>query len=146
MKKFKFFNVYLVLLLALFVNACDGLGDGNNVKSFDYELRGTWVSNETGVYSGSLIIDVNTITIYDYGEDWLSYLLNDDSKRPFRDFPKKVPLKGYSEEKKIFIEYGDTVQNGIPYLLTETASPNKTKILEFDFGGRKERLQMSENP
>jgi hypothetical protein len=145
MKNFRFFNIYIVLLSVFFIYACDGLGDGSKVKSFDYDLQGKWVSNQTGLYSGSLKIDFDTITIYDYEEDWLS-LVSDDSKRPFKDFPRNVRLKGYSEEKKIFIEYGDTVQNGIPYLLTETASPNKTKILEFNFGGRPEMLQLAETP
>jgi hypothetical protein len=61
---------------------------------------------------------------------------------PFKDFPKRVALKGYSEEGKIFIDYGGAAQ-GIPYIYTETGSyPSKVKLLEFDFGGRKEILQM----
>jgi hypothetical protein len=52
-----------------------------------------------------------------------------------------VPLKGYSEEGKIFIEYGDAAQDGIPYIYTELGDyPNKYKLLEFSFGGRKEIL------
>jgi hypothetical protein len=52
-----------------------------------------------------------------------------------------VQFKGYSEDGKIFIEYGGA-QNGIPYTWTETGSyPGKYKLLEFDFGGRKEILQ-----
>jgi hypothetical protein len=102
---------------------------------------GTWVSNETGLYSGSLKIDLDTITIDGYGEDWTS-LVGDDSRRPFKDFPKRVPLKGYSEEGKIFIDYGDTAQNGSPYIYAEVgAYPQKFKLLEFSFGGRKEILQ-----
>jgi hypothetical protein len=108
-------------------------------------LRGTWVSNEAGLYSGSLKIDYDTITIDGYGEDWTS-LVGDDSKRPFKDFPKRIPLKGYSEEEKIFIEYGETAQNGIPCIYTETSSyPDEYKLLEFTFGGRKEILQYVEN-
>jgi len=145
MKKYKFFAVYTVLLSALLINACDGQGGGGSQpKSFTNDLRGTWVSNESGLYSGSLKIDVNTITIDGYGEDWTS-LVGDDSKRPFRDFPRRLPLKGYSEEGKIFIEYGGTV-NGIPYIYSETGTyPNKYKILDFNFGGRSEKLQLKEN-
>ena len=110
-------------------------------KSFDSKLRGTWISNETGLYSGSLKIDYDTITIDGYPEDWTS-TVGDDSRRPFRDFPKRVPLKGYSEDGKIFIEYGETAQNGIPYVYTELGSyPQKYKLLEFSFDGRKEILQ-----
>jgi hypothetical protein len=113
-----------------------------DLKSFDSKLRGTWISNESGLYSGTLKIDYDTITIDGYGEDWTS-LVGDDSKRPFKDFPKRIPLDGYSEEGKIFIEYGGTEQEGIPYLYTETGSyPREYKLLEFTFGGRKEILQM----
>jgi hypothetical protein len=139
-KNLRFFAVCISFLSALFSISCDDLPTGD-FKSFDSGLRGTWVSNETGLYSGSLKIDFDTITIDSYGEDWTS-LVGDDSKRPFRDFPKRVPLKGYSEEGKIFIEYGDTAQDGIPYIYTELGDyQNKYKLLEFSFGGRKEILQ-----
>ena len=140
MKNFMPLTVYMFLLSALSIISCDGLMTGD-FKSFNYDLRGTWVSNETGLYSGSLKIDYDTITIDGYGEDWTS-LVGDDSRRPFKDFPKRVPLKGYSEEGKIFIEYGETVQNGIPYIYTELGNySQKYKLLEFSFGERKEILQ-----
>jgi hypothetical protein len=140
-KNLRFFAVCISFLSALSIISCDGLPTGD-YKSFDSGLRGTWVSNETGLYSGSLKIDFDTITIDGYGENWTS-LVGDDSKRPFKDFPKRVPLKGYSEEGKIFIDYGDTAQNGIPYIYTELVGDysNKYKLLEFSFGGRKEILQ-----
>jgi hypothetical protein len=143
MKKYKFFTVCIVFLSVLFKNSCNI--PASDIKSFNSDLRGTWVSNEqNGLYSGTLKIDADTITIDGYGEDWTS-LVGDDSKRPFRDFPKRVPLKGYSEEGKIFIEYGGTV-NGIPYIYSETGTyPNKYKILDFNFGGRSEKLQLKEN-
>jgi len=140
MKKFRFVAICVILLSAFFINSCDNL-ISDDYKSFDSRLRGKWVSNESGLYSGSLIIDNNTITIDGYGEDWTS-LLGDDSKRPFRDFPKRVPLKGYSEDSKIFIDYGNYLQDGIPYIYTEGGTyPQKYKLLEFSFGGRKEILQ-----
>lgn len=59
-------------------------------------------------------------------------MAGDDNKRPFKDLPKKVPLKKYSEEGKIFIEYSGVVQNGIPYIFTETGTySQKYKLLEF---------------
>jgi hypothetical protein len=68
--------------------------------------------------------------------------MGDDSKRPFKDIPKRVPFKGYSEEGKIFIEYGEIAQDGIPFIYTEVGTyPQKYKLLEFFFGGRKEILQ-----
>jgi len=145
MKKYKFFTVCIVLLSALFTNSCNI--PASNIKSFKYDLQGTWVSNEqTGLYSGTLKIDANTITIDGYGENWLTLLSGDENKRPFKDFPKRVPLKGYSEEGKIFIEYGGTVKDGIPYVYSETEIyPNKYRLLEFTFGGRKEILELAEN-
>jgi hypothetical protein len=133
------FAACIVLVSVLFIASCDLEWTPEN--SFAYDLRETWVSNETGLYSGTLKIDSNTITIDGYGEDWVS-LVGDDSKRPFKDFPKRVPLKGYSEEGKIFIDYGGLVQNGIPYIYMELGTyPQKYKLLEFTFGGRKEILQ-----
>jgi hypothetical protein len=137
MKNFLLIAVCTVLS-ALFTSSCN-LPAGD-FKSFDSRLRGTWVSNEPGLYSGTLTITIDTITIDGYGEDWLS-VVGDDSKRPFKDYPKRMPLKGYSEEGKIFIDYGGATQ-GIPYIYTEGSYPSKVKILEFNFGGRKERLQM----
>jgi hypothetical protein len=143
MKKPNIFAITIVLLSILFFNTCDGLVTDGNFKSFDRKLRGTWVSNDSGLYSGTLIITSDTITIDGYGEDWTS-IVGDDSKRPFKDIPKRKPIKGYSEEGKIFIEYGDAAQNGIPYVYTEGGTYSKGyKLLEFTFGGRKEILESS---
>jgi hypothetical protein len=140
MKSLKAFAVTLILLPVLFISSCDGTYI-DDTKSFERKLRGTWVSNETGLYSGSLKIDSYTITIDGYGEDWTS-LVGDDSKRPFRDFPKRVPLPGYSEEGVIYITYRDTPQDGIHFTYSEVGSyPQKYKLLEFYFGGRRETLQ-----
>ena len=142
MKKFRPFALCIFLLSAIFASSCGAVPSGE-YKSFHNDLRGTWVSNESGLYSGTLIIDVDTIIIDGYGEDWTS-LVGDDSKRPFRDFPKRVPLKGYSEEGKIFIEYGSIEPEGIPYIYTESGNyQEKYKLLEFSFGGRKEILQFT---
>jgi len=140
MKNFKFLAVCITLLSSIFISTCDGQMTDNS-KSFDKKLRGTWVSNETGLYSGSLKIGYDTIIIDGYGEDWTS-MVGDDSRRPFRDFPKRVPLNGYSEDGKIFIEYGGAEQDGFSYVYTELGSyPQTYKLLEFTFGGRKEILQ-----
>jgi len=137
----KKFNECISLLVVILITSCNLEYNPGNYKSFDNKLRGTWVSNETGLYSGSLKIDSDTITIDGYGEDWIS-MVGDDSKRPFKDFPKRVPLKGYSEEGKIFIEYGETALDGFLYVYTELGTyPQKYKLLEFSFGGRKEILQ-----
>jgi hypothetical protein len=98
----EFFAIFFVLLFAFFLNSCDGLYTGD-YKSFESRLRGTWVSNETGLYSGLLTIDYDTITIDGYGEDWTS-LVGDDSKRPFKGFPKGISLNGYSEKEDIQLQ------------------------------------------
>jgi hypothetical protein len=140
-KNLRFSTIIIILLSSPLLSACNGLMTDGSFKSFDYKLRGTWFSNDSGLYSGTLKIDSDTITIDGYGEDW-AYMVGDDSKRPFKDFPKRVPLKGYSEEGKIFIEYGETALDGIPYVYTEVGTyPQKYKLLEFSFGGRKEILQ-----
>jgi hypothetical protein len=140
MKSYRLFVVCIILLSVLFTVSCNV--PASDYKSFNYVLQGTWVSNDPSLYSysGTLKIDFDRITIDGYGEDWVS-VVGGDSKRPFKDFPKRVALKGYSEEGKIFIEYGGAAQ-GIPYIYTEGTYPSRYKILEFDFGGRKERLQM----
>jgi len=144
MKNHRTFAICIFLLSAIFFSSCGGFPSGGDVNSFHKNLRGTWVSNEPGLYSGTLIINTDTITIDGYGEDWIS-LVGDDSKRPFKDFPKRVALKGYSEEGKIFIKYSSNESEGIPYIYTEVGNyQNKIKLLEFSFGGRKEILQCKE--
>ena len=138
MKNHKVFTFCLFLLSAFLISSCGGFPSSDDVNSFHKNLRGTWVSNDPGLYSGTLIIGTYTITIDGYEEDWTS-LVGDDSKRPFKDFPKGVPLKGHSEEGKIFIKYGSTDPEGIPYYIY-TEGKN-FKLLEFSFGGRKEILQ-----
>jgi hypothetical protein len=131
-----------IILFAIFIISCDGVTSSGNYKSFDSKLRRIWVSKDPSLdsYSGTLKIEIDTITIDGYREDWLS-VVGDDIKRPFKDYPKKVPLKGYSQDGQIFIEYGGA-QDGIPYTYTETGTyPDKYKLLSFDFGGRKEILQ-----
>jgi hypothetical protein len=141
MKNLKFSAIAIILLSASFLSTCNGLMTDGYFKSFEYKLRGTWFSNDSGLYSGTLKIDSDTIIIDGYGEDWTS-MVGDDSRRPFKDFPKRVPLTGYSEEGQIFIKYGEAAPNGIPYIYTEVGTyPQKYKLLEFSFGGRKEILQ-----
>jgi len=140
MKNHKLIAVCLILLSSLLICSCDGTYAGS-YKSFDSKLRGTWASNETGLYAGTLAIGYDTITIDGYGEDWTS-LVGDDAKRPFRELPKRVPLPGYSEGGSIFIKYGSADEYSVPYLYTEVGTyPQKYRLLEFDFGGRKEILQ-----
>jgi hypothetical protein len=138
----------IILLLASVLILCASCGDftgtGTPSKSFDYKLQGTWVSNDTTVYSGSLVIGNDRITITGYSQDQTPSALlgGNDNERPFKSFPKGVALKGYSEEGKLFIENGGAGQEGIPYVYDEDKSyPPKYKLLRFTFGGRDEILQ-----
>jgi hypothetical protein len=101
------------LLVVLLVSACDDwvISDYNK---FDYNLQGTWVQNEPGNYTGELIIDYDSITIYGYFDNQTPWWGNDD-ERPFKGFTKGVALKGYSEEGSIYIEDRGSLQEGISY-------------------------------
>ena len=139
----KTYIVCVGLLAAFFLAACYWDTEATNVQSFDYSLQGTWVSNDPAVYSGTLLITNNRITITGYNEGQTPSGGN-DSSRPFRSFTKGVGLKGYSEEGKIYIEDGGLLQEGIPYTYWEdNPPPNYAKIrfLRFTFGGRVETLQ-----
>ena len=50
--RLKSFAIIIVLLSALFICSCDGLMTTGDFKSFDYKLRGTWISNDAGLRSG----------------------------------------------------------------------------------------------
>jgi len=142
MKNLKVLAIIIVLLSALFLNTCDLPAPDVDTKSFDKKLRGIWITNDPGsIYFGSLKITFDTITIDGYREDQTSQN-GDDSNRPFKDIPKGKPFKGYSEDGKIFFEYGYAAQDGIPYVYTEGGKyPNEYRLLEFSFGDRKEILE-----
>jgi hypothetical protein len=144
MKNRRFFAICIVLFSAVFALSCDTHNpQSSSVKSFSNDLRGTWESNDKTNYSGSLTIDFDTIKIDGYDESQTKSPQDggDDKQRPFVGFPRKTHLRGYSEDGKIFIDYGNG-QNGIPYTYTntETGTYPYKRILEFDFGGRKEIL------
>jgi len=116
-----------------------------DTKIFDYNLQGTWKSNnyENAVYKGTLVIGVNRITINGYSEAQTPFLGNDNT-RPFKGFTKGIALKAYSEEGRIFIEDGGLLQEGIPYTYWDDyPSPDykRVQFLRFTFGGRSETLQ-----
>ena len=141
----KGFAACIGLLAAFFIVACDWEVSG--IKNFDYDLRGTWESNDPSVYSGKLVIDYDRITIIGYDGSQTQNqpgLDKDDNKRPFKEFVKGIALKGYSEGGKIFIEDGGLLQEGIPYTYWDDNPPpsyKKIKFLRFNFGGRAETMQ-----
>jgi hypothetical protein len=105
-------------------------------------LRGTWVSSDPSVYSGTLEIEFDRITITGFSESQTPFLGNDNNL-PFKGFTKKYSLKGYSEEGKIYIEDKGRLQEGIPYFYWYIEPPpdyKKVKFLRFTFGLRDEEM------
>jgi len=135
------FTLCTLLLFSFFAVSCDDVPKGD-YKSFDYKLQGTWVSNDPSVYAGTLEIGYDTIKITDYAESQTG--TGDDNQRPFKNYTKNVSFNGYSQDGKIFIEEGSYANTGIPYTYSEGSYPSFTKILEFTFGGRAEKLVKTE--
>jgi hypothetical protein len=129
-----------VLAAALLLAACDGTGGGNSGNKFvDSKLRGTWESTDASLYSGSLVIGVDTITVTGYGEaqtppEWNG---GDDAKRPFRNFAKNAPYLCYTEGGTLFIETAGDVP-GFPFVYSTSGTE---RYLRFMFGGRDEALK-----
>jgi hypothetical protein len=134
-------KIVMLSVAVLLMTACSK-NDKSDTKKFDYKLQGTWISNDPSVYSGSLIIDYNKITILGYSEIQTPHD-GDDTRRPFRNFTKGIPLSGYSEDDKIFIIDAGQLQESIPYIYNEENNGHN-KILRLTFGDRIEVL-MFEN-
>ena len=141
----------VIVLCPLLIASCGEYSGGyGSAKSVDYQLQGTWKSNDydSAVYKGTLVITYNRITINGYGEDQTP-LLGSDSSRPFKNFTKGTPLKAYTEEGSIFIEDGGALQAGVPYIYWDDYSPPDYKhkqFLRFIFGTRQETLQKTQLP
>jgi hypothetical protein len=119
----------------------NGLEEGG---SFDSKLRGTWetLSPSPSGYSGTLVIDWNSITITGYEPRPWPYSAN-DPERPFNGITKGVSRKGYSKDGKLYInDFG--WNEGIPYTYDAGSSPAYTRLLRFTFGGRDETLKKNE--
>ena len=144
-RKIHFFCFVLFLVLCSFlIVSCNYNYSPSDKESFAYDLRGTWVSNDTSVYSGTLIISYDRITIIGY-EEAQTPAHGDDERRPFKNFTKGTALLGYSEEGQIFIQDAGLWQNGIPYNYWEgdyvPPDYERYQFLRFTFGGRQETLQ-----
>jgi hypothetical protein len=143
MKLTKTLTFSALLLAALFAAACEWEPLPVDTNVFDTKLRGTWVSTDPSVYSGTLTIENKYITISGFFESQTPIPGGDDNRRPFRDFTRGVPLKGYSEEGYIFIEDGGVLQSAIPYIYWEDSHQSgytQRQFLRFNFGDRQETL------
>jgi hypothetical protein len=136
-----------VLAAALLAAAgCDGSGGnggiyagGTTTKFTDTKLRGTWESTATSLYSGSLLIGMDTITITGDLESQTPPEWNggDDAKRPFSNIAKNAPYPCYTEEGTLFIETVGAVR-GFPFVYSTSGTE---RYLRFTFGGREEALK-----
>ena len=153
--KNRIFIMTALALCTLFLAACDWeYTEPGSYKRFDWDLHGTWTSNESeSRYTGTLIIDYSRITITGYSETQTLIPGGNDTERPFRNFTKAIALEGYTEELEetgemvILIKNAGTWQEPIPYVYwSENPPPDfkKVEFLLFDFGGRRETLRKQE--
>jgi len=156
MKQMKFITFCVVFAAVFSMTSCDWELEEDTSQSFARHLRGTWISNDQSVYSGSVAITFDRITITGYWEGQTPSPGGDDNQRPFRNFTKGVPLKGFSEEQTdtngfisgfIFIEDAGLLQASIHYTyyyVDSSAGFGRTHFLRFRFGGREEILERTE--
>ena len=135
-------TLYGLLCTLLVITSCEwDWGTGSKYHTtFDYDLRGTWVSQDKTVYDGKLVIDLGKITITGFSENQTPSGQS-DNRRPFKGYTKNVALNGFSEDGKLFIEDRGLLQEGIPYTYYTTGSYPEEKFLLFNFGMREERMQ-----
>jgi hypothetical protein len=130
--------LFMGLVMTFIFAGCEiTVSDGSGV---DFDLHGTWESTDSSSYSGKLIIDFNTITITGYSEGQTPFK-GDDSKRPFKDFPKNAPLSCYTEEGKLFIGFSGNVRT----LQYNYYRNGQGRYLHFTFGDRPEALKRTGN-
>jgi len=140
----KFLAIFAVLALAFSITACDW--EGSNIERFGHHLEGIWVSNEANnyIYSGTLKITFDRITITGFG-GYQTPIFGNDANRPFRNFTKGTALRGHSEDGQrtdmnirghIFIWDIGMLQEGIPYTYWWAgAAFEQDRFLTFNFGG-----------
>jgi hypothetical protein len=149
------------LIAVFFITAC-----GYETEAISgSKLRGTWVSNDPSIYSGTLTITISSnnsndrIKIEGYTANQTPPR-GDDNKRPFKDFTKGSALKcrwDLEEDKlegKLFITDRGKEQEGIPFVYYEgerwhdsssSTGYRTDKFLCFTFGGSEEKLENSLN-
>jgi hypothetical protein len=142
--KTNIFSLCGILLLVsgfLFLATCDS---DTADETIDKNLQGTWKTNGSGnVYSGTLVITSDRITITGY-EETQDLIFGDDDQRPFKNITKSTPLKARTEEGNIYIEDAGTELPGISYTYWDDNPPPNSERVEFlcfTFGGRQETMR-----
>jgi len=140
LRKLTFFIICIILLTALVLSACDWEPGAGNNNYFEYRLQGTWETNSPSFNADFVTLEIDfdsiTITIDDYYV-WPGD--RDDPRRPFKDFTKNFPLKGYSEKIDnnsgiIYIEdFGVLYEVPYQYNSSYNSSFDMVEILRFDF-------------
>jgi hypothetical protein len=142
--------ICLALLACVFALSCHNDSHQSDAKSFDSKLRGKWEANTVSEYSGTLTIDYDTITISGYlvkktTSAGSSTPPPGTDERLLSDIPRDKLIKGYSQDGKIFIDFGSGL-NGIPYKYTETAGTYPyNKVLALTISGSEEILDYKGN-
>ena len=142
------FALGLVVIFPLILTTCDGWTSESDPlfgNTFDYYLRGTWVSNQDYYAdAGTLVIRMDSIRItgFEPKEEVPA------AEQPFRNFTQNVSLEGYSKaegelsylEGKGSIHIYDRMewQPGIDFTYY---SAGFDKLLKFTFAGRQEILR-----
>ena len=125
----KTFAAFIVAMFAFLVSSCDWDFSSMHSGAFDFNLRGTWVSNNHNILGhteGKLVITVDTIRIE-------GFELHRDfpyADIPFAGIARRVELTGFSEDNMLFINRPGFV-GGIPYVIDHTTRP---VLLYLDFG------------
>jgi len=146
------------ILTVFFIAACGF----ETEPTFNFDLQGTWKTNNAYDYWGELIIDNGKITITGYDQPTPSG--GNDGNRPFKNFTQNKALKcrWTSEESKskdraqgiLFITDQGEEKEGIPFLYWEgdlwydsssSIGYRADKFLRFTFGNRVEILENTEN-
>jgi hypothetical protein len=141
--RIKTITTAVLLAASLFIAACVvNNNETSSIKSFDHRLQGTWESNDKTIYSGTLVIGYDQITITGFTPDQTPAKVGNDNERPFRQFYRGQALKGYSEDGNLYLVNGG-ITEVVPYIYSESNPPpsyNLVKKLQFTFGGRLENM------
>jgi len=135
--------------LLLCLTACGAMTYGE-YDSIHYDLQGTWESYDKSIYSGTLVIEYNKMTITGYSEGQVPAQGGNAAQLPFSGFSKGVPLTAYTEghtrgntARAVFYIMNRGTSVPVEYVYTKytTSSYSYIERLVFTFAGREEELE-----